>query len=145
MSSTGARTVSRDDVRRFALAIGAMAPVHHEVEAARAAGYRDLLGPPHFFSALGMSFGRDSPPWALRADGMPPEEDEVAGRVMAGGVEVHWFGDICANDIVHITMDRLEPEEKDGASGQLRIHPVRRTYSIDGRVTVEEIFTRIGR
>lgn len=41
-------SVGREHVRDFAAAVGASAPEHHDVEAARAAGYADLLAPPTF-------------------------------------------------------------------------------------------------
>ena len=40
--------VARPAIREFARAVGAEHPVHHEVEAAVAAGYADLVAPPTF-------------------------------------------------------------------------------------------------
>lgn len=40
--------VGREHVRDFATAVGATDPVHHDLEAARAAGYDDLVAPPTF-------------------------------------------------------------------------------------------------
>jgi acyl dehydratase len=40
--------VTRGDIRRFATAIGDDNPVCHDVEAAKAAGHRDLVAPPTF-------------------------------------------------------------------------------------------------
>jgi acyl dehydratase len=40
--------VGREKVREFASAVFASAPVHHNLEAARAAGYDDLVAPPTF-------------------------------------------------------------------------------------------------
>lgn len=40
--------VGREKIREFATAIGATDPAHHEVAAARALGYPDLLAPPTF-------------------------------------------------------------------------------------------------
>lgn len=40
--------VGREAIRDFAAAVGAASPLHHDVEAARAAGYRDLVAPPTF-------------------------------------------------------------------------------------------------
>ena len=41
-------SVGREHIRDFAAAVGATDPVHHDVEAARAAGYADLVAPPTF-------------------------------------------------------------------------------------------------
>lgn len=40
--------VSRDAIRAFATAVQATHPTHHSVEAARAAGYSDLIAPPTY-------------------------------------------------------------------------------------------------
>ncbi len=40
--------VGREKVREFATAIGDQNPLFHDVEAAKAAGHRDLLAPPTF-------------------------------------------------------------------------------------------------
>lgn len=40
--------VGREKVREFARAVHAEAAVHHDVEAARAAGYADVVAPPTF-------------------------------------------------------------------------------------------------
>ncbi|TDS85483.1 FAS1-like dehydratase domain-containing protein [Nesterenkonia aurantiaca] len=40
--------VSREAIREFALAVQAEHPAHHDVEAARELGHRDLVAPPSF-------------------------------------------------------------------------------------------------
>jgi len=40
--------VGREKVREYAAAVGEMNPLHHDLEAARAAGYEDLVAPPMF-------------------------------------------------------------------------------------------------
>jgi acyl dehydratase len=40
--------VSRAKIREFATAVGELAPVCHDVEAAQTAGYADLIAPPTF-------------------------------------------------------------------------------------------------
>jgi acyl dehydratase len=40
--------VGREKIREFATAIGADDPLHHDVEAAKAAGYPDVVAPPTF-------------------------------------------------------------------------------------------------
>lgn len=45
---TPAYAVGREKIREFATAIGATDPVYHDREAARAAGYPDLIAPPTF-------------------------------------------------------------------------------------------------
>lgn len=40
--------VGREKVREFATAVGATSPLHYDVDAARAAGYRDVIATPTF-------------------------------------------------------------------------------------------------
>ncbi|MGA1753712.1 MAG: FAS1-like dehydratase domain-containing protein, partial [Pontimonas sp.] len=37
--------VGREKVREFASAVGATAPIHHDVDAAKEAGYQDVVAP----------------------------------------------------------------------------------------------------
>jgi acyl dehydratase len=46
--------VGREKIREFATAIGAHDPLHHDVEAAKAAGYPDLVASPTFLAVLTM-------------------------------------------------------------------------------------------
>jgi acyl dehydratase len=40
--------VGREKIREFASAVGETDPLHHDLDAARAAGYNDLVAPPMF-------------------------------------------------------------------------------------------------
>lgn len=44
--------VGREHIRDFAAVLGASSPLHADVEAARAAGYRDVVAPPTFAVVL---------------------------------------------------------------------------------------------
>jgi acyl dehydratase len=51
--------VGREKVREYASAVGETNPLHHDVDAARAAGYADLVAPPMFVVVYaGRSLGR---------------------------------------------------------------------------------------
>jgi acyl dehydratase len=47
-AAPGVYEVSRAKIREFADAVGETSPLCHDVDAARAAGYRDLVAPPTF-------------------------------------------------------------------------------------------------
>lgn len=49
--------VSREKIREFAVAVGDTNPACHDVTAARALGYRDVVAPPTFAIALTMPAG----------------------------------------------------------------------------------------
>ncbi len=46
--------VGREHIRQFALAVGEHSPLCHDLDAAKAAGYVDLVAPPTFLTAPGM-------------------------------------------------------------------------------------------
>lgn len=50
--------VGREKIREFAAAIGATDPAHHDLDAARALGYRDVLAPPTFPVVITMAASR---------------------------------------------------------------------------------------
>jgi acyl dehydratase len=45
--------VGREKIREYASAVGETNPLHHDVEAARAAGYEDVVAPPMFAVVYG--------------------------------------------------------------------------------------------
>jgi acyl dehydratase len=57
--ASGVYEVAREKIRDFALAIGDSSPFYLDPEAARAAGYPDVLAPPTFLMVLGMRFAGD--------------------------------------------------------------------------------------
>jgi len=50
--------VGREKIREFAAAIGADDPLYHDPEAARAAGYADVVAPPTFPTVVTMAASR---------------------------------------------------------------------------------------
>ena len=44
--------VGSEDIRNFATAVKNMHPLHHDVEAARAAGHKDLVAPPTYLVTI---------------------------------------------------------------------------------------------
>ncbi len=46
--------VGREHIRQFAEAIGDSNPLYHDVDAAKAAGYSDLVAPPTFLTAVAL-------------------------------------------------------------------------------------------
>ncbi|MCU1594734.1 MAG: MaoC-like dehydratase [Frankiales bacterium] len=49
--------VTRNDIRRFATAIGDQNPAYHDLQAARELGYTDLIAPPTFLIAASTGGG----------------------------------------------------------------------------------------
>ena len=141
---TAAQLVTRHEIRRFAFAVGATSPIHHDVAAARARGYPDLVAPAFFFTTLGLSLGRFLPPDQLREDGLA-RDDEVVGRVVAGDTTIEWSGAIVAGDEVRVTQRFLGRRSKVGRSGPFTIFDYARSYTVDGHQVVLEHLARIAR
>ncbi len=82
--------VGREKVREYAAAVGETNPVHHDVEAARAAGYADVVAPPMFAVVYA---GRSVGP-AL----FDPEVGLNFAMMVHGGQEFHWGPVVVAGD-----------------------------------------------
>jgi acyl dehydratase len=142
---TEIRHVSRLDVQRFAVACGFSDPVHHDVTAAHAAGYPDLLAPRYFFVSLGLSLGRTRLRSELGTEGLPLDDDLSGRRVVAGETDVRWISDIFAGDTITVTQRLVDTSQKVGRSGILEMFKYERIYERDLQLVVFETFVRIAR
>ena len=98
--------VGREKVREYARAVGETNPLHLDVEAARAAGYDDLVAPPMF--AVVYSFPAL---WAVLFD------DEVGidfSRLVHGGQEFEWGPLVVAGDEITTTASVADISERAG-------------------------------
>jgi acyl dehydratase len=59
--AVGVFEVGREHIRRFAQAIGDENPIYVDTEAAKAAGHPDVVAPPTFLTAVGMSLAGSGP------------------------------------------------------------------------------------
>ena len=98
--------VGREKIREYAKAVGETNPLHLDVEAARAAGYNDLVAPPMFsvvyaFPSL----------WPVLFD------DEVGidfSRMVHGGQEFEWGPLVVAGDEITTTVSVADISERAG-------------------------------
>jgi len=82
--------VGREKIREYATSIGEFAPVCHEVEAAQAAGYADVVAPPMFAAV-----------YSWRAMGPAVLDPEVGidfSRLVHGAQEFTWHEPVVAGD-----------------------------------------------
>lgn len=100
--------VERSRLRFFASAIGETHPVYTDVQAAQAAGYRDLPAPPTFLFCAEMD-GDLKMKWLSEA-GVP------LMKVLHGEQSFTYHGQVCAGDTVRVT-SRVEDiyDKKNGA------------------------------
>ena len=98
--------VGREKIREYANAAGESDRVHFDRDAAEAAGFRSVVAPPMF--AVVYSSGAVAP--ALF-------DDEVGlnfARMVHGGQEFVWSGDVCSGDTIITVAEFKDYSEKDG-------------------------------
>ena len=140
--------VGRNDIVRYALAIGADDGVHTDVEAARAAGYRDLLAPPYFPYVIRMHAahlgGRDRlEPDGSATEDVPPLE---VNRAMAGETEIELGAPVFAGDTITLHKEIVDIYEKVGRSGPMAFVKTQFTFwNQHDEMVMRERFTRIYR
>ncbi len=99
-------TVGREKIREYANAIGADNPVHHDREAALAAGFRDVVAPPMFCVVY-------SAP-AIAPGVLDPEVGMNLAMMVHAGQEFVWGEPVCAGDEITTSAKVTEIYERDG-------------------------------
>jgi hypothetical protein len=132
--------VERTNCRMFARAVGHTDPIFFDVDAARAAGYRDVVAPPGF---LGTPIFNPS-----RAPATP---GEFGGRgfsipykrVLNGGTEYEYFPEsdvICAGDMITARSKVAGFEETTGSLGPMLITRRETTYTNQDGTIVAKMY-----
>jgi acyl dehydratase len=124
----------REKIREFANVVGAANPVHHDREAAVAAGYRDVVAPPMFcvvYSAPAIAPGI-----------VDPEVGINFATMVHGGQEFIWGEPVCSGDEITTTASLTDVFQKDDKGFY-----VFKSESVnqDGQQTVRGIWTNIVR
>src|SRR5437667_12161833 len=124
----------KEKIREYATAVGETEPVYHDAEAARAAGFRDVVAPPMF--AVVYSAGAMGP--AI----LDPDLGINLMLMLHGSQEFVWSEPVCAGDTITTTATVKDLREEDG----------RRFYVFeavstnqDGKETVRGTWTNIVR
>jgi acyl dehydratase len=84
--------VGREKIREYANAVGETNPIYQDRQAARDAGFRDVVAPPMF--AVVYSAGSVGPPI------FDPEVGIDFMRMVHGGQEFAWGEPVCAGDTI---------------------------------------------
>jgi acyl dehydratase len=98
--------VGLEKIREYANAIGETEPVHHDRDAAREAGFRDVVAPPMF--AVVYSAG------AVAPGILDPEVGINLMRMLHGSQEFAWGEPVCAGDAIETVATLRDLYEKDG-------------------------------
>jgi acyl dehydratase len=115
IEADGTFEVSREHIRRFAQAIGDTNPLYTDPEAAKAAGYRDVIAPPTFLTTVGMSLGNGpigDPGLGLEYALVVHGEQRFVhhrpvhpGDVLTAATEIEDIRDAGANELMMMRMD----------------------------------------
>jgi len=89
---TASYEVGREKIREFATAIGDESPIYRDVDAARAAGHRDVPAPPTFAIVIAQP--------AARQASSDPEIGVDYSRVVHGEQRFEHHEPICAGDVL---------------------------------------------
>jgi acyl dehydratase len=98
--------VGREKIREYAHAVGETNPVHHDPEAARAAGFRNVVAPPMFcvvYSAPAVGPGI-----------LDPEVGINLAAMVHGGQEFVWGEPVCAGDMITTKAKLVDVSERNG-------------------------------
>ena len=98
--------VGREKIKEYATVLGLDNPVHLDVDAARAAGFRDVVAPPMFAVVY------SSP--AMAPAILDPEVELNFAAMVHGGQAFEWDEPACAGDEITTTAKCLSIEERDG-------------------------------
>ncbi|HEU4702174.1 MAG TPA: MaoC family dehydratase N-terminal domain-containing protein [Conexibacter sp.] len=98
--------VGREKIREYAAAVGETNPLHHDLDAARAAGHPDLVAPPMFAAVYSRS--------AMIHPLLDPEVGIDFGRMVHGAQEFTWDRLVVAGDEIATTATVLSIEERGG-------------------------------
>ena len=126
--------VEADRIKQYASAIGEEHPIYHDPEAAKAAGFRDLVAPPMFavvYSAPAMGPAIIDPDVGINLPAM-----------VHGGQDFEWGEPVCAGDVITTAATCKEIYEQDG-KGFYVYESV--STNQDGAQTVKATWTNIVR
>ena len=126
--------VGAEKIREFADAIGAANPVHRDHEAAKSAGFRDLVAPPMFCVV-----------YSARAMGpaiLDPEVGINLATMLHGSQQFEWEEPVCHGDVIETRATCTESYEK-GDNGFYVFESV--STNQDGAQTVKGTWTNIVR
>jgi acyl dehydratase len=126
--------IEAERITQYAEAVGEPSPVHRDAEAAKAAGFRDLVAPPMF--AVVYSAPAMGP--AL----FDPDVEMNFAAMVHGGQEFEWGEPVCAGDVITTAVTCRSIDARDGM-GFYVFESV--STNQDGNQTVKATWTNIVR
>jgi acyl dehydratase len=126
--------VEADHIRQYANAVGEESPLYQDPDAAREAGFRDLVAPPMFCVVY-------STP-AMGPALLDPEVEMNFATMVHGGQEFEWGEPVCAGDVITTTVRCKDISERNGMGFYVFEST---STNQDGAQTVRGIWTNIVR
>jgi acyl dehydratase len=126
--------VGREKIREYANAVGETNPIYHDPEAAREAGFRNVVAPPMFCVVY-------SAP-AMAPAIVDPELGINLAAMVHGGQEFEWGEPVCAGDVVTTAPRLADLREKNGMWFYVFESE---SMNQDGARTVKAVWTNIVR
>ena len=126
MSHRAVYAVGREKIREYASATGETNPIHLDPEAARAAGYADVVAPPMFAAVYCMP--------AVGPAILDPEVGIDFSRMVHGAQEFSWHAPVVAGDEITTVAELDEQAERGG----LRFFTFRTVSTNQDGATVSE-------
>ena len=126
--------VDAERIAQYADAVGESGDIHRDPEAAKAAGFRDVVAPPMFCVVYSAA--------ALGPATVDPEVGMNLGAMVHGGQRFEWGEPVCAGDTISTTARCVEIAERDG-KGFYVFESV--STNQDGQETVRGTWTDIVR
>ena len=98
--------IGREKIREYCHVLGIENPVHFDADAAKEAGFRNIVAPPMFVVVY--SAGAMGPVL------FDPEVEMNFAAMVHGGQEFEWGEPVCSGDLITTTPSCKEIYEKDG-------------------------------
>lgn len=125
------REVDRTQIRLFARSVGHNDPVYYDVDAAKAAGYRDLPAPPGYLGTPVFNPNVAAPAAARELQPAKP-----MNRRLNGGTDIEYLDEIVAGDVLSVTSHIASFEQVEGSLGQMIITVTKTVYKNNDGKTV---------
>lgn len=122
--------VDKLQVRMFARAVGHTDPIYYDEAEAKKAGYRSLPCPPGYLGTPVFDPRNSDPTFGgRRGQGPGPQPSRPLKRVLNGGTEIEYMGDICAGDVLTAVSYTSDIQERAGSLGEMLITTSKTEYT----------------